>query len=79
MIVIDNMELPTNCAHCPCLCVTSDGYKCGTPYGWGEVLDYIGIPWRDPEHWWLNSEIKEQISIFDYLTNDGYLIETEGA
>lgn len=51
----------------------------GTPYGWGEVLDYIGIPWRDPEHWWLNSEIKEQISIFDYLTNDGDLIETEGA
>lgn len=33
MIVIDNMELPTNCAHCPCLCVTSDGYKCGTPEG----------------------------------------------
>lgn len=22
----------------------------GTPYGWGRVLDYIGIPWRDPSH-----------------------------
>ena len=47
----------------------------GTPYGWGEVLDYIGIPWRDPEHWWLNSEIKGQRTVFDYFTEDGELIE----
>ena len=39
----------------------------GTPYGWGEVLDYIGIPWDDPAHWWLNTEIKGQITLFDIL------------
>ena len=42
----------------------------GTPYGWGRVLDYIGIPWRDPEHWWLNPKGEEhigQMNIFDYL------------
>lgn len=38
----------------------------GTPYGWGRVLDYIGIKWRDPEHWWLDEEIEGQMSIFDY-------------
>ena len=38
----------------------------GTPYGWGRVLDYIGIKWRDPEHWWLYKEIEGQITIFDY-------------
>lgn len=37
----------------------------GSDFGWGEVLDYLSIPWRDPEHWWLNNEIKGQISIFD--------------
>ena len=21
----------------------------GTPYGWGHVLDYIGVKWRDPQ------------------------------
>lgn len=47
----------------------------GTPYGWGEVLDYIGIPWRDPEHWWLNSEIAGQTTIFDYFDADGNFIE----
>jgi len=38
----------------------------GTPYGWGRVLDYIRIPWRDPEHWWLDTEIEGQMSIFDW-------------
>lgn len=49
----------------------------GTSYGWGEVLDYIGIPWRDPEHWWINSDIKGQMTLFDVFTNDGVLIERE--
>ena len=48
----------------------------GIEYGWGRVLDYIGIPWKDPEHWWLNSEIEGQMNIFDYMTDDGILIET---
>lgn len=48
----------------------------GTPFGWGEVLDYIGIDWRDPAHWWLKSEIREQRTIFDYFTDDGIFIET---
>ncbi|MBO7425099.1 MAG: hypothetical protein J6U23_05425 [Clostridiales bacterium] len=42
----------------------------GTPYGWGRVLDYIGIPWRDPSHWWLNPNGEEhigQMNIYDYL------------
>lgn len=39
----------------------------GTPFGWGEVLDYLSIPWRDPEHWWINSEIIGQTNIFDFL------------
>lgn len=39
----------------------------GISYGWGRVLDYIGIPWRDPEHWWLSSGIQGQMSIFDYM------------
>lgn len=47
----------------------------GTPFGWGEVLDYIGIPWRDPAHWWLNNTMPEQMSIFDYMTDNGILIE----
>lgn len=41
----------------------------GTPYGWGRVLDYIGIPWRDPEHWYLNTDgsmIDGQMNIFDF-------------
>lgn len=28
MVVID-MDLPTNCAHCPCLSVTAEGVMCG--------------------------------------------------
>lgn len=42
----------------------------GEAYGWGRVLDYIGIPWRDPEHWWLNpngEQVTGQMNIFDYL------------
>ena len=49
----------------------------GTPYGWGEVLDYLGIGWRDPKHWWLTSEIEGQKTIFDYFTDDGQFIEME--
>ena len=47
--------------------------KEGKLYGWGRVLDYIGIPWRDPEHWWLNSkgeQIQGQLSIFDFMGGD---------
>lgn len=49
----------------------------GTEYGWGEVLDYIGIPWRDPKHWYLNSDIKGQLNLFDYMLDDGTLIEVD--
>lgn len=49
----------------------------GTRYGWGRILDYIGIPWKDPEHWWLTADIDGQMNIFDYMTDDGdFLIET---
>ena len=37
----------------------------GSEYGWGEVLDYLSIPWRDPEHWYLQDALKGQISVFD--------------
>lgn len=50
----------------------------GTEYGWGEVLDYIGIKWRDPAHWWLESEVKDQRTIFDYFTDSGELIDRSG-
>lgn len=42
----------------------------GTKYGWGRVLDYIGIPWRDPEHWYLDAKgeaFAGQMTIFDFL------------
>lgn len=42
----------------------------GELYGWGRVLNYIGIPWEDPEHWYLNAngeQIQGQISVFDYM------------
>lgn len=48
----------------------------GTEYGWGEVLDYIGIEWRDPAHWWLTNDDRNQKTIFDYFTDNGELIET---
>lgn len=47
----------------------------GTRYGWGEVLDYLSIPWRDPEHWYLDQGIIGQANIFDYMTSDGNMIE----
>ena len=43
-------------------CTDDDGVK----YGWGRVLDYIGIKWRDPEHWWMDDD-GEQHTIFQYL------------
>lgn len=42
----------------------------GVVYGWGRVLDYVGIPWRDPAHWWLDpygEQMEGQINIFDIL------------
>lgn len=47
-------------------CVDDNGNR----YGWGKVLDYIGIPWRDPAHWYLDSEGKQivgQMNLFDFL------------
>ena len=46
-------------------CVTDE--KTGEKYGWGRVLDYIGIEWRDPEHWYLIEGIKGQTSVFDWM------------
>ena len=48
-------------------CCTDDN---GEKYGWGRVLDYIGIPWRDPAHWWLDQygkQITVQMNIFDFM------------
>lgn len=50
-------------------CTDEDGQK----YGWGRVLDYIGIPWRDPEHWYLDAEGKQlegQMNIFDFIKEE---------
>lgn len=47
-------------------CCTDDN---GQKYGWGRVLDYIGIPWKDPEHWWMDMngrELQGQMTIFDF-------------
>ncbi len=47
-------------------CVDQEGER----YGWGRVLDYIGIPWRDQAHWWLDPKgenFANQMSIYDYL------------
>ena len=45
-------------------CVDDSGER----YGWGRVLDYIGIDWRDPEHWWMTKgQINGQGSIFDFM------------
>ena len=47
-------------------CVDEEGKR----YGWGRVLDYIGIPWRDPEHWYLDAKgnnVQGQMNIFDFL------------
>ena len=51
-------------------CTDDDGVK----YGWGRVLDYIGIPWRDPEHWYLNPNGKQmdgQMNIFELIGKEG--------
>ena len=32
-VIIKDMEMPTNCAHCPCLVVFTGGAECGTPIG----------------------------------------------
>lgn len=48
-------------------CCTDDE---GIQYGWGRVLDYIGIPWRDPEHWYMDIKgdvIEGQTTIFDFI------------
>ena len=34
----------------------------GEEYGWGRVLDYIGVGWRDIP--------KKQLTIFDVFTDD---------
>lgn len=47
-------------------CCTDDD---GVQYGWGRVLDYLGIPWRNPAHWYLNVDGKQhpdQMTIFDF-------------
>lgn len=51
-------------------CCTDDN---GEKYGWGRVLDYIGIPWRDPAHWWLDQHGKQitgQMNIFDFIDEE---------
>lgn len=51
-------------------CATEEGER----YGWGKVLDYLGIAWRDPEHWYLNPDGCQaigQMTIFDVLKEDG--------
>jgi hypothetical protein len=51
-------------------CCTDDN---GQKYGWGRVLDYIGVPWKDPEHWWMDMngrELQGQMTIFDFLGGD---------
>lgn len=40
----------------------------GEKYGWGKVLDYIGVQWRDPDRWYLNNDqLEGQMTIFDVL------------
>jgi hypothetical protein len=46
-------------------------YRCctdenGEKYGWGRVLDYLGIEWRNPQYWWLdNGQLEGQLNIFN--------------
>ena len=65
-----------DCFSCPYPdCVVNDGKERKAPpkkrgrkpMGWGRVLDYIGIPWRNPEHWYLETELKGQMNIFDFI------------
>ena len=37
----------------------------GNWYGWGRVLDYIGVEWRDPEYALLNPDELPGQMIFD--------------
>ena len=42
----------------------------GELYGWGRVLDYLSIPWRDPEHYYLNmsgEQFPGQTNIFSFI------------
>lgn len=42
----------------------------GELYGWGRVLDYLSIPWRDPAHYYLNmngEQLVGQSNIFDFI------------
>lgn len=39
----------------------------GEKYGWGRVLDYIGVEWKDPKHWYLIEGVKGQTSVFDWM------------
>ena len=46
-------------------------YRCctdenGEKYGWGRVLDYLGIEWKNPQYWWLDSgQLEGQLNIFN--------------
>jgi hypothetical protein len=45
-------------------CVDENGNK----YGWGRVLDYVGIEWRHPDHIEMSDgQLQGQKNIFDYL------------
>jgi hypothetical protein len=44
-----------------CSCTDENGNK----YGWGLVLDYIGVPWRDDPF----EPAEEQLSMFDMEDN----------
>lgn len=37
-VIIEGMPMPTNCAKCPCLHVSSYGAECGTPAGKGQRI-----------------------------------------
>lgn len=42
----------------------------GNKYGWGKALDYLGIQWRDPAHWYLGKngdQLPGQMTIYDVL------------
>ena len=36
----------------------------GTPYGWGRVLDYIGVKWRQP---WQKDMVEGQMNLFEFM------------
>lgn len=52
----------------------------GEQYGWGRVLDYLGIPWRNPKHFYLDDgdQVLGQNNIFDYMTEDGQILIERG-